>query len=58
METYILVLVMQVVWLEADGLMSESCPGTGFVVGSAGLWILLKLWRLSYQLSRKFKETS
>jgi hypothetical protein len=31
---------MQVVLLETDGLMSESCPLMGFVVGSAGLWIV------------------
>jgi hypothetical protein len=55
-QTYRLILVMQVVWLEADGLMSESCTVTDFVVSSAGLLILLKLWRLSDHLSRKCKR--
>ena len=55
-ETYRLILVMQVVLMEADGLTSESCPVMGFVVSSAGLWILLKLWRLSDHISRKCKR--
>jgi hypothetical protein len=31
--------------MEADGSMSESCPLIGFVVRSAGLWIISQLWR-------------
>lgn len=47
-----LILVMQVVRIEADGSVSKSCPVMGFIVSSAGLGIPLKIWRLSDQLPR------